>query len=192
MGTYTARTAVEPTCRRRRGPATVNSHRHGASNSGDINARKRTEGPGREGRNGKDLSEAGEEGSRRHAREVRLRPHTRGAAFGGRSPAADRRDERRATRPCAGQWPPRAYRQPSGPTRCPELAWCGPHKARTTWELMAGECNVQGAGKVSSSGHPHQKEIDSGEDLRTGHDGKPVLAAGEGGAGGGSRKGGPP
>ena len=43
MGTYTARTAVEPICRRRRGPATVNSHRHGASNSGDNHARKRTE-----------------------------------------------------------------------------------------------------------------------------------------------------
>jgi hypothetical protein len=144
MGTYTARTAVESTCRRRRGPATLNSHRHGASNSGDIHAQKRTEGPGREGRNGTDLSEAGEEGSRRHPRKVRLRPHTRREAFGGRSSAPDCRDERRATRPYACQWPPRVYRQPSGPTLRPELAWCWPHKTRTIWELMAGVCNLRG------------------------------------------------
>src|SRR5215203_1234418 len=156
MVRYTARTAVEPTCRRRRGPATVNSHRYGASNSGDIHARKRTEGPGREGRNGTDLSEAVEEGSRRHAREVRLRPHTRGAAFGRGPQGSDCRAERRATRPYACRWPPRAFRHPAGPTCRPELAWCGPHKTRTTWELMAGECNVQGAGKDSTLEHSHQ------------------------------------
>src|SRR5215208_3214564 len=98
-----------------------NAHRHGASNSGGIHARERTEGPGREGRNGTDLSEAGEEGSRRHPREVRLRAHTRGAAIGGGGgpQATDHRDERRATRPYACQWPPRAYRQPSGTTLHP-------------------------------------------------------------------------
>src|SRR5215208_7685016 len=99
-----------------------NTHRHGASNSGGIHARERTEGPGKPGGDRRWISEAGEEGSRRHPREVRLRAHTRGAAIGGGPQARDRRDERRATRPYACQWPPRAYQQPSGTALHPELA----------------------------------------------------------------------
>jgi hypothetical protein len=39
---------------------------------------------------------------------------------------SDRLNERRATRPYAGQWPPTAYRQSSGMTRRSELARFGP------------------------------------------------------------------
>ena len=60
---------------------------------GDIHARECTEGPGKPGRNGTDLSAAGEAGPSRHACGVRLRSHTRGAAVGGGPQASDCRDE---------------------------------------------------------------------------------------------------
>src|ERR687890_1171384 len=88
-------------------------------------AREGTEGPCKPGSDRRRVSKAGEEGSRRHACRVRLRPHTRGAAFGGGPQASDCRDERRATRPCACQWPPRADRQPTSTTCRPEVAWFG-------------------------------------------------------------------
>src|SRR5919112_5534101 len=88
-------------------------------------AREDTEGPCKPGSDRRRFSEAGEEGSRRHACRVRLRPHTRGGVFGREPQASDRRDERRATRPYACQWPPRAYRPPAGPTCRPELARVG-------------------------------------------------------------------
>src|SRR5919107_3952546 len=80
-------------------------------------AREGTEGPCKPGSDRRRVSVAGEEGSPRHACGVRLRTHTRGAAFGGGPQASDGRDERRGARPYACQWPPRAYRHPAGSTR---------------------------------------------------------------------------
>ena len=116
---------------------------------GDIHARERTEGPCKPGRNGTDFSAAGEEGSQRHACGVRLRAHTRGAAFGRGPQASDSRDERRATRPYACQWPPRAYRHPADPTCRPDLARVGSGQTGTTRRLtVAGVCNVQRTRKI--------------------------------------------
>src|SRR5215208_862189 len=102
---------------------------------GDIHARERAEGPGKPGRNGTDLSAAGEAGPSRHACGPRLRPHTRGVAVGGGPQASDSRDERRGARPYACQWPPRAYRHSAGPTCRPELARVGSGQTGTTRKL---------------------------------------------------------
>jgi hypothetical protein len=129
--------------------ATVNSHRHGCRTRGGNVAREGTEGPGKPGSDRRRVSEAGEEGSQRHACGVRLRAHTRGAAFGRGPQASDCRDERRATRPYACQWPPRANRRPAGSTCRPELARFGPCKTGTTRRLtVAGACNAPGARKI--------------------------------------------
>jgi hypothetical protein len=112
-------------------------------------AREGTEGPCKPSSDRRRVSEAGQEGSRRHACGVRLRAHTRGAAFGGGPQASDFRDERRATRQYACQWPPRADRYPAGTTLRPELAWFWPSKTGETRRLtVVGVCNVQRARKV--------------------------------------------
>jgi hypothetical protein len=118
-------------------------------------AREGTEGPCKPGSDRRRVSKAGEEGSRRHACGVRLRTHTRGAAFGGGPQAPDCRDERQATRPYACQWPPRGH--PAGPACRPELARVGSGKAGTTRRLtVAGACNAPGARKVLSLEHCHR------------------------------------
>ena len=78
--------------------------------------------------------------------------------MGGGPQASDRRDERRATRPYACQWPARAYRQPSSTPLRPKLARFWPGKAGTAWGSKVAARALQRPRKLLQVKHFYQYE----------------------------------